>query len=66
MDQFSKIGLTFAAKAGTTGTMPGEKAGALRGRLCQKSLPFVHIVLFAFLYGFITLYIAVSFRFFDF
>ena len=40
--------------------------GPIGGRLCQKSLPFVHIMLFTFLFGITTLYMVVSFRFFDF
>jgi hypothetical protein len=36
------------------------------GRLCQNSLAHLYILVFAFLYGIIPLYIAVSFRFFEF
>jgi hypothetical protein len=36
------------------------------GRLCQNSLAHLYIVVFAFLYGITLLYIAVSFRIFEF
>jgi hypothetical protein len=53
---------------GTFGSGMGQVAlnAGLAGSLCQKSLSLPYIALFSLLYGLITLYIAVSFRFFEF